>query len=176
VLVRSRCAGQLRGRVDSSDLVQETQLRAARHIGQFQGRTEAEWRAWLARIAEREIVRQLRRHLGAQKRAAGREQPLPDDGNSQAGVSRLEAWRQTHSSPSQALVRRERALLLARVLAELPADHREVLILRHIEGVPFVEVAARLGRSEGAVRVLWTRALKKLRSALRAAGDSHGAT
>ena len=53
-------------------------------------------------------------------------------------------------------------------LARLPADHREVLILRHLEGLDFAEVALRMNRSAGAVRVLWTRALKKLREELGA--------
>jgi len=176
LLVRSRTARPLRGRVDSSDMVQETQLRAARHIHQFQGRTEAEWLAWLARIAEREVVRQLRQHLGAQKRAVGREQPLVNAVDSQDGLSRLEAWGQAQSSPSQAMLRDERALQLARALAGLPDDYREVLVLRHVEGLPFADVAARLGRSEGAARVLWTRALKRLRDALHAEEESHGAS
>ena len=68
LLVRSRGARQMKGRLDSSDLVQETLFQAARHIRQFQGECEQEWRAWLTRIAEREVIRQLRRHLGAEKR------------------------------------------------------------------------------------------------------------
>lgn len=162
LLVRSRYAGGLRKRLDSSDLVQETLLRAAQNIRQFQGSREEDWRAWLARIAERELIRQLRRHLGAQKRAAGKEQ---SPGGSQ-NISRLEQWCQTHSSPSQAAQRQERALLLAAILARLPEDYREVLTLRHLEGLGFPEIAERLQRSPGAVRVLWMRALKKLRDEL----------
>jgi RNA polymerase sigma-70 factor (ECF subfamily) len=48
----------------------------------------------------------------------------------------------------------------------MPADYRDVIILRHIEGLPFEEVAARMDRSAGAVRMLWLRALKKMREAL----------
>lgn len=159
LLVRSRCGGQLRKRLDSSDLIQETLLQAARHIHQFHGRGEEEWRAWLGRIAEREVIRQLRRHLGAERRAVQREQEPGAD----SGGSRLGQWFRTHSSPSAAAMRHERALQLTTVLGKLPEDYREVLILRHLEGLPFQEIAERLGRSAGAVRVLWTRALQKLR-------------
>lgn len=165
LLVRSRAGGQLRGRLDSSDLVQETLMQAARHIGQFQGEGEPAWRAWLARIAEREMIRQLRRHLGAQKRAVGRQQ-LPHQGN-ESGQSHLEQWWQTRSSPSQAFLREERTLQLTEALGRLPEDYREVLILRHLEGLGFQEIADRMQRTPGATRVLWTRALQKLRGEFR---------
>jgi RNA polymerase sigma-70 factor (ECF subfamily) len=166
LLVRARCGGQLRARVDSSDLVQETLLRAAQNIGQFRGDCEGEWRAWLARIAEREVVHQLRHHLGAARRAVSRERPLSPPSSS-AGGSRLEQWwARSQSSPSQAAMRQERVLLLVAALGRLPDDYREVLVLRHLEGLDFPEVARRLERSPGAARVLWTRALKRLREEL----------
>jgi RNA polymerase sigma-70 factor (ECF subfamily) len=177
LLVRARCGGRLRARLDSSDLVQETLLRVSRHIAQFQGHGEDEWRAWLARIAENEVIAQYRRHLGAARRDAGREQPLAPP---LSGASRLEQWwARSQSSPSQAAVRRERALVLTDALGRLADDYREVLVLRHLEGLDFPEVAQRMGRSPGAVRVLWTRALKKLRDELASGpalngGSSHG--
>jgi RNA polymerase sigma-70 factor (ECF subfamily) len=168
LLIRHRSGGQLQARLDSSDMVQETLLRAAQNIQHFQGSEEAEWRAWLGRIAEREVVHQLRHHLGAEKRAVSREQPLPGGPPSSSnGASRLEQWwAKPQTSPSRAAMRKERAVLLANALARLPNDYREVLILRHLEGLDFPAVAERMGRSAGAVRVLWTRALKKLREEL----------
>jgi RNA polymerase sigma-70 factor (ECF subfamily) len=165
--VRCRSRGQLRARLDSSDLVQETLLQAARHIQQFEG-SEEEWQAWLSRIAEREVIRQLRHHLGAAKRALSREQPLaPADGSSITGSRRLDEWLiKVQSSPSQAAMRKERAVLLADILARLRDDYREVLVLHNLEGLDFPEVAQRMNRSAGAVRVLWVRALKKLRGEL----------
>ena len=70
---------------------------------------------------------------------------------------------QTAESPSGCAVRHENEVLLADALAELPADYREVLVLRHIEDLPFDDVAKRMNRSAGAVRMLWLRALKMLR-------------
>jgi RNA polymerase sigma-70 factor (ECF subfamily) len=165
LVVRCHSPGQLRARVDSSDLVQETLLQAAQHIGQFQGHAEEEWRAWLGRIAQREVIHQARRHFAAAKRARSREQPLPNPRvSSVAGLSRLDQWlARSQTSPSLAAMRHERAVLLSEALARLPEDSREVLVLRHLEGLGFPEVGERMGRSAGAVRVLWVRALKRLR-------------
>jgi RNA polymerase sigma-70 factor (ECF subfamily) len=52
---------------------------------------------------------------------------------------------------------------LAKLLERLPADYREVIVLRSLEELPYEEVASRMGRSAGAVRVLWVRALARLR-------------
>lgn len=167
LLVRSQTSGRLQARVDSSDLIQETLLRAAQNIHQFHGSSEEEWQAWLARIAKHEIIHQRRRHLGAAKRAAIREERWTAESDG-GGASLLMQWfAKDQSSPSLAAMRNERALLLANVLALLPQDYREVLILRHLDGLDFPEVAERMRRSAGAVRVLWTRALRKLREEMQ---------
>jgi RNA polymerase sigma-70 factor (ECF subfamily) len=67
------------------------------------------------------------------------------------------------NSPSGVASQREDELRLADTLAQLPVDYREVIVLRHIEGLPFEEVGRRMQRSAGAVRMLWLRALKQLR-------------
>ena len=71
------------------------------------------------------------------------------------------------SSPSQHAVRRENAVLLADALDALPTDYREVLILRHVEGLGFADVAARMERTLDSVKNLWTRALVGLRRSMR---------
>jgi RNA polymerase sigma-70 factor (ECF subfamily) len=70
------------------------------------------------------------------------------------------------SSPSRKAARREQAVQLAEVLGRLPEDYREVLILRHLEGLTFPEVAGRMGRSLDSVKNLWTRGLARLRDAV----------
>ena len=54
-------------------------------------------------------------------------------------------------------------IALADRLAELPADYREVILLRHVEGMSFDEVARRMERTSGAARMLWLRAIELLR-------------
>jgi RNA polymerase sigma-70 factor (ECF subfamily) len=53
-------------------------------------------------------------------------------------------------------------VLLADAVSQLPPDYREVFILRTLEHVPFEEIAAKMGRSVGAARMLWARALERL--------------
>jgi RNA polymerase sigma-70 factor, ECF subfamily len=70
------------------------------------------------------------------------------------------------SSPSRAAQRRETAVVLADALAELSPDYREVIVLRSIEELDWDKVAEKMGRTRNAVRVLWARALKQLRTHL----------
>jgi RNA polymerase sigma-70 factor (ECF subfamily) len=63
-------------------------------------------------------------------------------------------------------VRREQAVLLADALGRLPADYREVIILRQLEGLSFPEVARHMNRSQDSVKKLWVRGLARLRGAL----------
>jgi RNA polymerase sigma-70 factor (ECF subfamily) len=72
----------------------------------------------------------------------------------------------SQSTPSQHASRREQAVLLADALDGLPEDYREVIILRHLEVLPFSEVAQRMGRSEDSVQKLWVRSLAALRRSL----------
>jgi RNA polymerase sigma-70 factor (ECF subfamily) len=69
-------------------------------------------------------------------------------------------------SPSQESARRELGVLLADAIKALPADYGEVIVLRHMEGLSFAEVAARMGRSVDSVEKLWVRALARLRRRL----------
>ncbi len=69
-------------------------------------------------------------------------------------------------SPSQSAVRRERAVILADALAHLPDDYRDVLVLRHLRGQTFPEVARQMDRSLDSVKGLWQRAVKQLREQL----------
>jgi RNA polymerase sigma-70 factor (ECF subfamily) len=115
------------------------------------------------------VVHQVRHHAGAARRAVGRELVTSTAAD---GMSRLEGWlTRTQTSPSQAAQRNERAYLLAEAINRLPEDYRRALVFRHLDGLPFASVAERMGRSEGAVRVLWTRALRKLREELDRVGD-----
>ncbi len=69
-------------------------------------------------------------------------------------------------TPSQAFLRKERELELADALARLSPDHREVILLRNLQRLPFDEVARRMDRSRPAAQMLWMRAMSKLQEAL----------
>jgi RNA polymerase sigma-70 factor (ECF subfamily) len=160
----------LQGRVDASDLVQETFLDACRDFGQFRGTSEAEWVAWLRKVLLYNLARVVQKQVLAQKRNARREVSLEHHlAALEQSSARIEAALVgRHSSPDGPAQRREHAALVADHLARLPADYREVILLRNLEGLPFAEVAGRLGRSVGAVRILWVRAVDQLRQLLQA--------
>jgi RNA polymerase sigma-70 factor (ECF subfamily) len=169
VLARARLGARLRGVVNPSDLVQQTFLEACRDFGQFEGTTGAEWRAWLRRILAHNLAALVERHVQARKRDVRRqvslEQMFAAPGDSAAGPGAALAG--PVSSPSAQARRHEAAAVLADRLARLPAAHRDVLRLRNLEGLSFEEVARRMGRTPGAVRVLWLRALDRLRRLLK---------
>ena len=162
LLARTGIDASLQGKADPSDLVQEALLKAHQHFAQFRGRTEAELAAWLRQILARNLIDLARRYRVAGTRKVGREQSLEGlvDHSAQA-LDRLLAGDGT--SPSHSAQRRELSVVLADALAELSADHREVIVLRSLEEQEWNAVARRMGRSEGAVRLLWARALKHLR-------------
>jgi RNA polymerase sigma-70 factor, ECF subfamily len=167
LLARTGIDSSLRGKADPSDLVQETLLKAHQHFDQFQGKTEAELIAWLRRILARNLADLVRKFKVSGARAVGREQSL-DELFGAASRAVLGLVAANGHSPSQSAQRREMSIILADALAELALDHREVVVLRTLEGRDWPEVAQAMGRSPGAVRLLWARALKKLRPLIEA--------
>ncbi len=165
LMARSLISQPLRVRLDASDLVQETFLKAHREFRSFLGSTEAELVTWLRQILVRNLADQVRQHR-AKRRDYRREEPVEVllDRSSLAIQAQLAA---PVSSPSAHSSRRDQAVLLADALEKLPADYREVFLLRNLERIPFETIAARMGRSSGAVRMLWTRAIKKLSQLLK---------
>ena len=165
-LVARALIGQaLRVRLDASDLIQETFLKAAREFSHFLGSTEPELTAWLRQILVRTLASQAKHHR-RQGRDYQRQESLEAmlDRSSAAVQRALAAPVET---PSHHAVRREEAVLLADALETLPAHYREVFILRNLEHIPFDQIAVRMGRSPGATRVLWKRAMDRLSQSLR---------
>ena len=160
LLARTLLGQTLRLRLEPSDLVQETLMEAHRDFRHFAGTTEAELVAWLRRILARNLADQARWHK-AERRDVRRQESLEDllERHGQEAAHALVAGLSTPSARAQ---RREQAVVLADALAQLPDDYREVIVLRHLERLSFKEVAERMGRSPGAVRMLWLRALEKL--------------
>jgi len=165
LLARLQVDRRLQGKVDPSDLVQETFLKAHRNFAQFRGRTEEELVSWLRQILTNNLANLVRHYLGRQRRDVRLERQLAAemDRSSRMLDGGLIA---PGSSPSRLASHREQAVLLADALKGLPADYREVLILRHLEGLTFPQVAQRLGRTDDSVQKLWVRALARLRRSL----------
>jgi RNA polymerase sigma-70 factor (ECF subfamily) len=166
LLARVQIGRRLQGKVDAADLVQDAFLEAHQNWERFRGTTEAELLQWLRRILAAGVADLMRRYLGSQCRDVRLERDLAAelDRSSHDMDGGLLA---KQDSPSKQVAQREQGVLLADALGLLPEDYREVLILRHLEGLSFPAVAQRMERSLDSVKKLWTRALDRLRRSLK---------
>jgi RNA polymerase sigma-70 factor (ECF subfamily) len=162
LLARTGLDASLQGKADPSDLVQDALLKAVQRFGQFRGTSDAELAGWLRQILARCLADFVRRYRTGGRRA-GREQSLDQllDRSSQA-MERVLATDGT--SPSASAERRDLGVVLSDALAQMSEDHREVLVLHHLEGLGWDEVGCRMERTPNAVRKLWARALNELRA------------
>lgn len=169
VLASTQLENRIQPRVSPSDVVQETMLRAHKNFGQFRGTTEPELLAWLRQILVNNLAKFVEQHLLAARRDVRREVSIERLGAAleQSTVQLAALLPAESKSPSMAVQQHEEAVVLADRLAKLSPSYREVLVLRNLQGLPFEEVATRLGRSVGATRMLWLRAIEKLRSVYR---------
>jgi RNA polymerase sigma-70 factor (ECF subfamily) len=144
--------------------VQQTLLEAHRDFGGFLGQHEGELLAWLRRILAHNLFNEARRY-GARQRDADRELSLDQVRASVDHSSFLlqRCLASSGPSPSELAQEHESAAQLANALSRLPEDYQTVVLLRVFEELPAEEVAQRMGRSAGAVRMLQMRALTALR-------------
>lgn len=156
VMAQRHLDGKLGARLDASDIVQQTCLSAHRNFDRFDGTNEGDFLAWLRQIHEQNLRNQLRDHIAVEKRAVGRE----SSNEKLAGTPAL------CSSPSRRVMQGEEAVKLARGLDLLPADQREAVRLRHLEGWPIAEISRHMDRSQPAVGGLLKRGMQRLREIL----------
>jgi RNA polymerase sigma-70 factor (ECF subfamily) len=156
--VEQRLDARLRARLDASDVVQEVQLEALRRLGDYLERRPMPFRQWLRRTAYERLLMLRRRHVGAARRAVGREVALPDR-SSLALARQLLAG---GSTPSQRLDREELARRVQAALARLAESDRDMLLMRNYEGLSYQEVADIMGIDPTAARKRHGRALIRL--------------
>jgi RNA polymerase sigma-70 factor (ECF subfamily) len=165
LLARLQVEPRFRAKFDPSDIVQQTLLEAVRDWPKFRGSSEAELAGWLRQILAHVLMHEVRRFGGAQRRDVGREVSL-EQALAESSHRLGDALAATGSSPSEQAGRHELELRLADALARLPPDYAEIIIMRNVEGLSHEEAAERMGRGVGAVRMLWVRALSRLRREL----------
>jgi RNA polymerase sigma-70 factor (ECF subfamily) len=162
LLARIEIGRKLQGKIDASDIVQETFLDAHRHFPTFRGQAEAQFVQWLRAILAGTLANVVRRYLGTQSRDLHLEQQFAADLD-QSSCALAKILVDPHSSPSQLAIRGEQSLRVTAALARLPGDYQTVLILRHLEGLTFPQVAERMELSVDSVEKLWLRGLTRLR-------------
>jgi len=159
-VVRKRLDSRLVARVDSSDLLQETQIAALRRMEDYLQRRPMPFRLWILKTAYEQIRRVERRHLEAAKRAVDRQLPLPDQSS-----LRLAAGQ--YDSPSGPVRRRELATRVRTALACLSESDREIVMLRNFDNLTNAEAASILEITPDTARKRYRRALLRLQKHLR---------
>jgi RNA polymerase sigma-70 factor (ECF subfamily) len=165
-VARARLGPELRAKGEASDLVQETFLEAQHDFACFRGCTGQDLIAWLRRILHHNLADFRRRYRARTSRGVNHEQPF---GTGDVMDQCLGLIADTNT-PEKIAAAAEEAESLRRALERLPQDYRRVVLLRHHEGHSFPMIGRELGRSAGAARKLWFRAVERLRSELRTAG------
>jgi RNA polymerase sigma-70 factor (ECF subfamily) len=161
LLARLQIDPRLRGKVDPSDVVQQTLIKAHQHRDQFRGQSAAEQAGWLRRILVNTLVDAARKF----GRELDREMPLEQQVHDSS--ARLEAFLAAdQSTPSEAAVRQEQLLRVAGALARLPEDQRTAIELHHLRDQAVADIAVTMDRTEASVAGLLRRGLKRLRELL----------
>ncbi len=167
LLARVEIGKRLQGKLDPADLVQETFLEAHRHFPAFRGSSEPEFVGWLRKIMAGVLANTIRRYFGTKARDPRLEQDLQIGIDQSSCIMAGAQLISPASSPSESAARREQSVLFADALDRLPDDYREVIVLRHLEGLTFAGVSERMGRSVDSVEKIWLRAIAKLRQTVK---------
>lgn len=163
--IERNLSGALRRKVEPDDILQDTSADAVRSLPGVD-LTERDPFGWLCQIAERRIIDAHRRFFGSQKRNAAREVALDAAGSEPRRGGLIDMLVASMTSASKAFSRNQREMRLHEALAELSEEQRTALHLRYVEGLPSKEIAERLGKTDGSVRVLLTRSLRRLQALL----------
>lgn len=163
-LIRFRLQPSRPYQLDPQDLLQETLLKAFERIDQFQGSGGQSFIGWLEAIARNEMLDRLQ-YLRRKGRDVARTVPLDELPSAPAGRDEREVER---------IAARRRNRRLHRALRTLTAEHRQVLVLRAFDELGFREIAARMGRSPDACRMLHVRARAALSREMKGSGVRRG--
>lgn len=162
-MLRVRLDHRLQGRVDPSDVLQETFAEASQRLADYARHPSMPFFLWLRFLAVQQLLQHHRRHLGTQKRNPEQERAsVRGAGPDASAISLAEQVVGTMTSPSLAAARGEAAARLADALEQMDAIDREVIVLRHFEELTNQEAAQVLGITKAACSKRYVRALGRL--------------
>ena len=165
-MIQFRLDGRLKGRIATSDVLQEAYIDALKRLPHYQADRGMPFLIWLRWVTMQRLVEVHRQHLGARMRDAGREVSLDPGGSLAASSEKIAEFIGDLTSPSQAAERAETMDQLRAALDGLEPTDREVLALRHFEELSNLEAAAVLGIQPAAASKRYVRALERLKGAL----------
>lgn len=166
-MIDIRLDARVAGRVDPSDILQETYLEAVRQLPAFLEARNLTPKLWLRLITRQQIIAAHRHHLGVQKRDAKLEVSLGGDAPSYANPESLSQFLAAGMiSPSRDAAKREFRQRLRATLEKMDPMDREIIALRHFDELSNAEVAVELGISKTAASNRYIRALQRLNKLL----------
>jgi RNA polymerase sigma-70 factor (ECF subfamily) len=174
-MIRLRLDRRLQGRLDSSDVLQDTYVEVARRAKDYLAEPTMPPFLWLRYLTGQTLQALHRRHLKVHMRDAGQEVSLRRDVPRASSVSLAEMLLGRLTSPTRAARRAEMQLKLQEVLNSMDPLDREVLALRHLEELSNGEVAHVLGLSKTAASNRYIRALERLKDLIKATPGLDGA-
>jgi RNA polymerase sigma-70 factor (ECF subfamily) len=166
-MVRLRLDPRLQGRIDPSDVLQESYLEASQRLAEYLREPKMPFFLWLRFLTGQRLLTLRRQHLGTQARDAAREISLYQGAMPEASSACLAAQLLGKmTAPLQAAIRAEMKIRLQEVLNSMEPLDREVLALRHFEQLNNAETAQALGITESGASSRYVRALKRLKDIL----------
>lgn len=169
-MVALRMDPRQRRHFEPADVVQDALVEATKRFGEWCAQTSYPFHVWL-RLLTAQCLAKTERAFHQQKREVGRERALGPPISRMSAANAAEWLVSTHTSPTQAARRTELHELVKAALEELDELDREILVLRHFEQLSNEEAAAELGIESAAASKRFTRALQRIRPALRALGN-----
>lgn len=169
LLARLQLPTRLQGKLDASDLVQQTLIRAYERLDQYRGESAQQMAAWLRSILTTILANAVRDYTRA-KRDVHLERSL--ELAIEQSSARLEGWLAAEGlTPSEEVERNEQLFRVTRELAQLPELQREALLLRYCHDLSLAEIAEQLNRSRASVASFLRRGLQQLRQLLNESED-----
>ena len=163
-IVRLRMGGELRSKLESMDIVQDSLMSALQDLKDFNYSNEGDFLRWLSKIAENQIRGNLDQ-LHAAKRDMRKEVALEQRSTHTHDPGGQALYPVSQTTPSLIFSRREDLDRLEHAMDLLKPAHRQVIILARIEGLAHKDIAARMDKSPDAVGMLLSRALLALTKA-----------
>lgn len=159
----------LQGKLDPSDVVQETLIAAHRGFDKLRDQSHPQIAAWLRKILAHKLIDAARRY-GAAVRDVGLEQSLHAE--LEKSATRLERWlADEQTSPSSRADRHEQLLLLSAAMGRLPDHQRWALELKYLQDLPVAQIARSMDRSIPSIAGLLRRGIEQLREMLEEPPD-----
>jgi RNA polymerase sigma-70 factor (ECF subfamily) len=157
-IIRIRLDKKLRPKLDSIDIVQDALILALEGLENFTYKNEGDFLRWLSTIAENKL-HDIVDKFHTDKRDVHKEIPFKIEGRD-GSVGAAGPMRTT--TPSVIASRKEALDKLEQALDKLKPEYKQVIVLKKIEGLSHAEIAGRLGKNPGAVRMLLARAMAAL--------------